>query len=375
MVTVTRLLLGLLLMAASIVIDVGGNLPTSTELLVVPPLFLVGLVLTVKSTPRSRGVLTRLRGRLDDRRHPGVAAPIRVSADVPRMEPLVPADGRPALEDPDTRAALRNYTRGAEILFFTGVAMAVFAVAAQVAIHGSDTRLLAIGQPTAGRIVWGGQGHYAQNWVEVVYRVQGNRYDRFLNGPSPIDLPQGSRVTVLYDPANPRHFRTARYANDSNLEWELGLFWPKILAGLLLIGGGVSLSRRRRYRRWLAASPWSTWTARQGTNTAFRSGGQFIELTVPSEEGQGQVVLLRIMAVSNATLTSLRVAGHSLLFCPGPGRKGVIWGRGLSRPFGVELPVTRRQFARWKRSVDKGSKSEERRRGSSQVLPPGPEAR
>jgi hypothetical protein len=241
-----------------------------------------------------------------------------------------------------------------------GAAVLVVAVAVGLEIQQSDARLLRTGVRVAGLVVDGGWdgSRFGQAYVDVRFTDRDERtHEETLYGPSPADLPTGSKVLIIYGAEHPNDFRTDAYANHDDAVHFLGLLAPPLLAGALLFRGLVIFVIYRYGRRMLRHEDWQQ-VEMEAAHPGMGRGGYGYEklrlVTAP-----GAVIVVRVQRAAFAFAAGYDDAARAapeelkpLRICPSRGNRMLVDADLLKRPFFAKLPRSLRQARRWATRAD-----------------------
>ncbi len=139
---------------------------------------------------------------------------------------------------------------------------------------------------------------------------------------------------------------------------------PVPLESLRIVAGSVAalsiyaLCQAAWWRYLLASGPWQRWSAIQSESSHGSGGDPPILLLTAATPSHAQVeVTLKLGACNKRALRSFTITEGTVLFLPGRRRSGVLLLETGRRPFTIRLPVSERQWGRW-RSVDFGMDEE-----------------
>lgn len=179
--------------------------------------------------------------------------------EVPVLLDVIPRDGSPAWNAPETRSGWRASLARTALLAAGAALLAGATTTLYLANHRTDEQLLRIAVSTDGRVLDKDSGtKWSQGWELVEYTADGRTLRGRLHAELAYDAEPGDRVEVLYDPRHPERFRSRDDANHSDLVYNARLLGP-LLTGLLLFLLAREARRRFQIRGALAKGPWSTW--------------------------------------------------------------------------------------------------------------------
>ncbi|KAA1374589.1 DUF3592 domain-containing protein [Aeromicrobium fastidiosum] len=185
-----------------------------------------------------------------------------------------------AWHDPAVRAAWRAHVRRASRLVVGAVVVMLVVGAIWTVLLRQDDAALRDGVETSATVTGGYVGNGMRQFPDtlyVSYEVDGKRFGGTLEGESPKHHPEGSRITVVYDPDSPSEFRTPSNANHP--------FWVDFPLFMVAMGALVALA----VGVWggVAARRWRGWLLAHGTTDVhLRSSSN-----LPGDDGNGRFLL------------------------------------------------------------------------------------
>lgn len=218
----------------------------------------------------------------------------------------------PAIDDPETHAAVTRYGRRAWLWLAAGAALFAATLAfTEISAKRAD-ELLRTGAHTPGLVVSYASGREG-GAIRIRYRADGVIREGWVNvSQHELSLLEpGERVDVIYDPSNPSRIRTPQASNEGRLSMRVKLY-GFMFAVMMLLGGGVVMTRPRRWRR-LLREPWKPYTATYVPGRP-RKAGPGVKLA-SLDDPSGQRAPLRLGATMRQRAAKL--AGEPVLWVAG----------------------------------------------------------